>query len=92
MQIAKPCLTVVIAFPAMVLGIVTASPSVADCENAGGISLCSEGDDGKGASIALPYYPYPCEDDWLCADGGLSLLDTGGLNTGRDTPGGDYTN
>lgn len=91
MKIAKISLGVVIVLPAMSLGIVTAGPAMADCEKAGGISLCSEGAGGKGASVALPYFPYPCDDDWLCADGGLSLLDTGGLNTGRDTPGGSYT-
>ena len=90
MQIAKLSLAVVITIPAMSLGIVTASPAAADCDKAGGISLCSEGAGGTGASAALPYFPYPCEDDWLCGDGSLSLLDTGGLNTGRDTPGGSY--
>jgi len=78
----------------MSVGLATAGPAGADCAGAGGVTLCSEGAGGTGASVALPYYPYPCEDDWLCADGGLSLLDTtaGGLNTGRDTPGGPYTN
>lgn len=91
MQIAKLSLAVVITLPAISLGIVTASPATADCENAGGISLCSEGAGGKGASVALPYYPYPCDDDWLCGDGGVSLLDIGGgLNATRDTPGGSY--
>ena len=92
MQIIKLSLAVVLTFPAMSLGIVTASPATAGCENAGGVTLCSTGPDGTGATTALPYFPYPCEDDWLCADGGLSLLDTGGgLNVGRDTPGGPYT-
>lgn len=91
MKLTKIPLAIVIALPTMSLGIVTASPAVADCDNAGGISLCSEGAGGTGASTALPYYPYPCEDDWLCADGGLSLLDSGGgLNSTRDTPGGSY--
>jgi hypothetical protein len=89
-QITKLSLAVVITFPALCLGVVDASPAAADCDTAGGISLCSEGAGGTGASVALPYYPYPCEDDWLCADGGLSLLDTGGLNTTRDMPGGSY--
>jgi hypothetical protein len=90
MQITKMALAVVIVLPVLSFGVVTASPAAADCERAGGISLCSEGAGGKGASVALPYYPYPCEDDWLCADGGLSLLDSGGLNATRDTPGGSY--
>lgn len=94
MKITTASLAVVLAFPAMSLAVVVAGPAGADCANAGGVTLCSEGDMGTGASVALPYYPYPCEDDWLCANGGLSLLDTspGGLNIGRDTAGGSYIN
>jgi hypothetical protein len=89
-RIVKLSLAVVFAFPAVSLTIVTAGPAYADCDRSGGVTLCSEGASGSGASVALPYFPYPCEDDWLCADGGLSILDPGGLNATRDTPGGSY--
>lgn len=92
MQIAELSPVVVITLSAISLGIVTASPAAAGCENAGGVTVCTTGPDLTGTTTVLPYYPYPCEDDWLCADGGISLLETGGgLNAGRDTPGGLYT-
>ncbi|AQA06440.1 hypothetical protein BVC93_15610 [Mycobacterium sp. MS1601] len=76
----------------MSLGLVTAAPAAADCVNSSGVSLCYEGSNQTGASVALPVVPYPCDDDWLCSSGGLSALDPGpgGLNTNRDTPGGSY--
>lgn len=91
MRILKLSLAAVLALPAVSLSLVTAAPASAECDRSGGVTLCSEGTAGSGASVALPYFPYPCEDDWLCADGGLSLLDPGGLNVNRDTPGGSYT-
>jgi hypothetical protein len=91
MRIVELPFAVVLALPAVSLGIVTAGPANAECDRSGGVTLCSEGSESSGASVALPYFPYPCEDDWLCADGGLSLLDPGGLNVNRDTPGGSYT-
>ncbi|CAN5144088.1 hypothetical protein BH11ACT7_BH11ACT7_06600 [soil metagenome] len=82
MPIGKLSLVAVLALPAFSFGLVTASPASADCAEAGGVSVCSE----EGGVSMLPYYPYPCEDDWLCSTGSLSLLDPdpGGLNTDSD--------
>jgi hypothetical protein len=81
-----------LVLPALAAGVVTAAPAAGDCVSSSGPSLCYEGPNQSGASVALPVVPYPCDDDWLCATGGLSALDPGnsGLNTGRDTPGGNY--
>ncbi len=50
----------------------------ADCTNAGGVSVCARGDVRGPDGAPAPYYPYPCEYDYLCYDGGLSIaLDIG---------------
>jgi hypothetical protein len=84
-EVAKLSLAAVLALPAFSFGLVTAGPASAACTEGGGVSVCSE----DGAVSTLPYYPYPCEDDWLCSTGSLSLLDTspGGLNTDNDISG-----
>src|SRR5690349_8715470 len=56
----------VLAVPPFVVGLVTASPTAADCTSSGGVTLCSQGDvrgsdTGDGPSGAGPYMPYPCE-------------------------------
>jgi hypothetical protein len=63
----------VLAVPPFVVGLVTASPTAADCTSSGGVTLCSQGDvrgsdTGDGPSGAGPYMPYPCEYDYLCDD------------------------
>lgn len=86
MDVAKLSLVAALALPAFSLGLVTAGPASAACTEGGGVSVCSE----DGAVSTLPYYPYPCEDDWLCSTGSLSLLDPspGGLNTDNNVDAG----
>jgi hypothetical protein len=49
--------------------VVTAAPAVADCNYAGGASVCAQGEvrgpDGVPRA-ATPVVPYPCEYDWYC--------------------------
>jgi hypothetical protein len=91
-KIVKLSCAAALVLPALAAGVVTAAPAAADCVASSGPSLCYEGPNQTGASVALPVVPYPCDDDWLCATGGLSALDSGssGLNTNRDRPGGSY--
>jgi hypothetical protein len=63
------------------IGLASAPSAVADCVYSGGATICSQGE-VRGASGAPgpsgPYYPYPCEDDWMCGDGGVSVIVGGG--------------
>ena len=55
---------------------VTAPPAFADCNSSGGVTVCAQGTvDGPSGQPGPsgPYYPYPCDDDWLCDDGGVSI-------------------
>ena len=56
---------------------VTAPPAFADCSSSGGVTICAQGTvdgpSGQPGPSSGPYYPYPCEDDWLCDDGGISI-------------------
>lgn len=59
-----------VAAPA-VLGLVAAAPATASCTTSGNATVCAQGD-VRGADTGPssgPYDPYPCADDWLCADG-----------------------
>jgi len=62
------------------LGVVAAPPASADCTNAGGVTICSQGDvrgpdTGEGAgSVSGPVVPYPCEYDWYCDDWDLDVI------------------
>ena len=97
MSIEKLSLPVaILAAPVLMVGLFTASPAKADCTSSAGVTLCSQGDvrgsdTGGGPSGAGPYYPYPCEDDYLCNDyGGVGVifdLDPGiGRPDGPDRP------
>jgi hypothetical protein len=82
------------------LGAVTAPQARADCTYSGGVTICAQRDvqgvSGAPAPSSGPYYPYPCEDDWLCDDGGVSIIlappggDSGGFpDVGRPGRPGD---
>jgi hypothetical protein len=49
--------------------VVTAPPAEADCNYAGGATVCAQGE-VRGADgvprAATPVVPYPCEYDWYC--------------------------
>jgi hypothetical protein len=51
--------------------VVAAPPSGADCNYAGGATVCAQGEvrgpDGVPRA-ATPVVPYPCENDWYCGD------------------------
>ena len=54
---------------APILIVVAAPPAGADCNYAGGATVCAQGE-VRGADgvprAATPYVPYPCENDWYC--------------------------
>jgi hypothetical protein len=58
------------------IGLIVAPTAVAACNNSAGTTICAQGSVSGSdlpASSSGPYYPYPCEYDWLCDDGGLSI-------------------
>jgi hypothetical protein len=79
MRLAKRFVVTGLATAAASVGFGTAvaPPASADCVYSGGATICSQGE-VRGASGApgpsTPYYPYPCEDDWMCGDGGVSII------------------
>jgi hypothetical protein len=64
--------------------VVTAPPAGADCNYAGGSTVCAQGEvrgpDGVPRA-ATAYVPYPCENDWYCGT-------DWDLNIGIGRPGG----
>jgi hypothetical protein len=75
-RISQRYLILGLTLTAVPVGIVSAPTAIADCVNAGGATVCAQGTvtgGGPQAPTAGPYYPYPCEYDWLCNDGGLSI-------------------
>lgn len=77
MRISQRYLIPGFTLTAVPVGIVSAPTASADCVNAGSATVCAQGTvtgGGPEAPTAVPYYPYPCEDDWLCDDGGLSIV------------------
>jgi hypothetical protein len=53
------------------LGIITASPAVADCSSAGYATVCAQGDvrGGGGPTPPSAVYPSYCADPWYCDNG-----------------------
>jgi hypothetical protein len=70
---------------------IAAPPAGAECTTTGGVTICAQGSVSGQSNVPSssgPYYPYPCEDDWLCDDGGLSVIvdpgpPGGGIDIGR---------
>lgn len=65
--------------------LVTSVPAAADCVSSSGTTVCSQGtvrgsDTGQGPGTLNtgPAWPYPCDYDWYCNDGGLSIIFTPG--------------
>jgi hypothetical protein len=58
--------------------IINAPLGNADCTNAGGVTVCAQGEvrgSSSGSSGSTgPYFPYPCEADYLCNDSGVSIV------------------
>ena len=57
--------------------VVTAPPAGAECTSTNGVTICAQGTVSGQSNVPSssgPYYPYPCEEDWLCDDGGLSII------------------
>lgn len=59
--------------------LITAPTADADCTGSGGVTVCAQGEvrgssGGSGGGSASPWYPYPCEYDYYCDDGGLSVI------------------
>ena len=64
-----------------------APPADAECVSSNGTTVCSQGTvrgtnngQGPGTLDTGPTWPYPCEYDWYCNDGGLSIIFTPGRN------------
>ncbi|MUL45644.1 hypothetical protein FZI85_28420 [Mycobacterium sp. CBMA293] len=54
------------------IGVIQASPAVADCSGAGYATVCAQGDvrgGGPTPPSAGPVYPSYCADPWYCDDG-----------------------
>jgi hypothetical protein len=71
-------------------GLLAAPQAAAECTSSGGVTICAQGNVTGASGVPSssgPYYPYPCEDDWLCDDGGVSLVidpgPPGGIDIGR---------
>lgn len=81
---SRPCnprlgLLGLLVIAAPFVAVTIAAPAGADCQNAGGTTICGQGDvrSSGGAGAGPPaglVYPYPCEDDWLCSDGGVDIV------------------
>lgn len=69
----------IVSTSAVVTGLSFAPPAFARCNYSTGVTMCEPGEvpdrpQNQQTSINLPVVPYPCEDDWLCDDGGLSIV------------------
>ena len=70
MRTRQRCLILGLATAAAPIAIVVAAPPAgADCNYAGGSTVCAQGTvrgpDGVPRA-ATPVVPYPCENDWYC--------------------------
>lgn len=66
-----------LAAAAAAAGLLAAPQAGAECTSSGGVTICAQGNVTGPSNVPQPsgpYYPYPCEDDWLCDDGGLSVI------------------
>ncbi|MEH3141830.1 MAG: hypothetical protein PGN37_16960 [Mycobacterium kyogaense] len=59
----------------------------AECVSSNGTTVCSQGSvrgtnngQGPGTLDTGPAWPYPCDYDWYCDDGGLSIIFSPGRN------------
>ena len=70
MRKSQRYLIVAVATVAVPIAVVVAAPQAgADCNYAGGSTVCAQGE-VRGADgvprASTPYVPYPCENDWYC--------------------------
>ena len=93
MRATRRCLIgFVVAVAATIIGIVVAPSASADCVDSGNVTVCAQGevrDGGPSAGSSTgPYYPYDCQDDWMCSSGAGVPFYGGGCTT----PYGTYQN
>ena len=72
MRLRQRCLSLGLVLTFAPVGVISASPASADCQNAGGATVCAQGTvrgGGPDAPSAGPYYPSYCADPWYCDDG-----------------------
>jgi hypothetical protein len=65
------CLILGLATAAAPITIVVAAQAGADCNYAGGATICAQGSVRGADGVpreAGPVVPYPCENDWYCGD------------------------
>ena len=77
MRAIQRYLTGVFVMAAAPIGIFVAPQAAADCIYAGGVTVCAQGEvrgGGGGDVVSGPVVPYPCEYDWLCDTGGISII------------------
>jgi len=78
MQVRRYCLIPLLGAAASAVGIVTAPVAASECVSSGAATVCAQGEvrggGGPAPTVATPWVPYPCEDDWLCDGGGLSIV------------------
>ncbi len=61
------------------IAVASAPPAAADCVDAGGSTVCAQGNVRGGGPTppkAGPYYPYYCANDWYCAGGAWKSTST----------------
>lgn len=83
------CLSLGLVLTFVPVGVISASPALADCTNAGYATVCAQGD-VRGGGPTPPsgaVYPSYCADPWYCDDGWDMDID---WNPGRpgNRPGG----
>src|SRR5262249_15674402 len=76
-----------LAAAAAATAMLNAPSASGDCVTSGYATICSQGDvrgdNNPAPSSSGPYWPYPCQDDWLCDTGDLSVIvDPGPPNPG----------
>lgn len=82
----RPLISVPLVAAAIGAAVLTAPPAVADCTSSGGVTVCAQGSVSGPTGVPQssgPYYPYPCDYDWLCDDGGVSIV----IDPGRPSGG-----
>jgi hypothetical protein len=87
-QIAKIKVVAALAFPAVSASLVTAGPAMADCTSMADMTVCGEAGMAAEAVTPMPVYPYPCDLDWYCDGGGMSLMFDSTLEVGQPGSGG----
>ncbi|HUO39170.1 MAG TPA: hypothetical protein VMU34_15640 [Mycobacterium sp.] len=95
MRTIRRCVTGGLAtVAAAAIGIGAAPSAAADCQGSGAATVCAQGTVTAAdptSPTSGPYYPYDCQDDYLCYNGPNSML-YGGYPGGCVNAYGTYQN